>query len=290
MSGKKHHAGFVACLGPEGTFSHLLARKRFGNKTEVKVFPGLAAAFAEAMAHPQALVLAPIENSSGGTICDTVDLLIQNAGRLSVKEELLLDVRLALLGRRGEPIEVVFSHFAPLQHHARWLAKHCPGARLEPVTSTAQAAIQAANTPKSAALAARSAAELYGLEVLRYPIRPDVVNVTRFYLIEQRAPDPHQPPPRATMAKTAFTFRLKNECGSLHAFLGPFRKHKVNLRMIVSRPIPGHPETYVFFAEVEGALGEGKQSPVWRALRMAGRAAETLEHFGSFPAGRRYVS
>ena len=46
------------------------------------------------------LGIVPIENSSGGTITETVDLIIEQAGKIFVAEELALDVRLALLGRR----------------------------------------------------------------------------------------------------------------------------------------------------------------------------------------------
>ena len=48
------------------------------------------------------LGIVPIENSSGGTVYDSVDLLIRHAGRVFIHEELALDVRIALLGRAGE--------------------------------------------------------------------------------------------------------------------------------------------------------------------------------------------
>jgi chorismate mutase/prephenate dehydratase len=282
----------VAYLGPEGTFSHLLARKRFGLKRELQPCADLSAAFDIIKQHPEALAVVPIENSSGGTIYDTVDLLVREAGRIFVREDLSLDVRLALLGRTGKPVKEIFSHFAPLHHHRDWLAERFPGARICPVASTAVAAALAAKSRAGAALAAPGAAELYELDVLQFPIRPESVNVTRFYIVGQK-PTPLASAPNRKPHKTALVFRLKNACGSLHAFLGPFRKMGVNLRMIVSRPIPGQPETYVFFAEVEGALGRGSAHPVGpvaEALAKAGRHAETLQTLGSFPMGRRYGS
>ena len=285
----------VAFLGPEGTFSHLLARKRFGGTRDLLPCDDLAGAFAVIKQHREAVAVVPIENSSGGTIYDTVDLLVREAGNIHVREDLSLDVRLALLGRQEHPVREIFSHFAPLQHHRDWLAERFPKAKICPVASTAVAAAMAAKSRQGAALAAPGAAELYGLDVLQFPIRPELVNVTRFYVVGQRPlPMPAAPPKK--LHKTALVFRLKNACGSLHAFLGPFRQAKVNLRMIVSRPIPGQPETYVFFAEIEGAVlnaGNENNSPscaVSQALSKAARHAETLQNLGSFPAGRRYAS
>lgn len=289
----------MAYLGPEGTFSHLLARKRFGTKRELLPCADLSAAFDLIKQQRESVAVVPIENSSGGTIYDTVDLLVREAGRIFVREDLSLDVRLALLGRKGKPVREIFSHFAPLHHHRDWLAERFPGARICPVASTAVAAALAAKSRAGAALAAPGAASLYHLDVLQFPIRPESVNVTRFYIVGQKPSAPvinrragkplhiHKP------HKTALVFRLKNACGSLHSFLGPFRKMGVNLRMIVSRPIPGQPETYVFFAEVEGALdmtSDHPVGPVAEALAKARRHAETLQTLGSFPIGRRYAS
>ncbi|MEO8206634.1 MAG: ACT domain-containing protein, partial [Chthoniobacterales bacterium] len=112
---------------------------------------------------------------------------------------------------------------------------------------------------------------------------PEIRNVTHFFVLG------HKPVVRLgkKSAKTAFVAALKNSCGSLHAFLGPFAKHKVNLKRIVSRPVPGHPETYVFFIEIEGAQEEAKVS---RALRAAREFADIQQFFGSYPVGKKYPS
>src|SRR6185312_8933202 len=69
----------VAYLGPVGTFSHLVARKRFGSDDRLIACPSMGAIFDCLLADRSALAVVPIENSSGGTIYDTVDLLIENA-------------------------------------------------------------------------------------------------------------------------------------------------------------------------------------------------------------------
>lgn len=273
----------IAYLGPEGTFSHLVASRRFPKAGNLRACADLGTVFDVLAVEPSARAVVPIENSSGGTIYDTIDLLIAGCGRLYVQEDLLLDVRLALVGRSLEGIDTIFSHFVPLQHHRNWLKERFPGVSLEPVASTSLAASMAAKTPRSAALAARETAAGNGLKILLFPILPEDVNVTRFYVVGGK--------PAKTKAtrrhKSVFVVRLKNICGSLHAFLGPFAKENVNLRMIVSRPVPGHPETYQFFVEVEGALEEPR---LGRALKKASPICESIRSLGSFPTGKRHAS
>ena len=273
----------VAFLGPEGTFSHLLAAKRFRAAKDLRSCQDLGGVFDVLAKNQNAVAVAPIENSSGGTIYDTIDLLIRNAGSVFVQEDLVLDVQLALIGHSSRKITKIYSHFVPLQHHREWLEKHYPDATLEAVASTALAASLAAKSKTAAALAAKSTALANGLKVLVFPIRPQQVNVTRFYVVGNTP----AVPPKEKPAKTALVVRLKNQCGSLHSFLGPFAKRKVNLRMIVSRPVPGHPETYQFYVELEGAGGDPALDS---AMMKAASICDSVQLLGSFPTGKRFSS
>ncbi len=272
----------VCYLGPEGTFSHILARKRFGRRAILAACPTIEAVFDRVLASAEDLGIVPIENSSGGTVYDSVDLLIRHSGHVFIHEELALDVRIALLGRPGKTITTVFSHFVQIKHHAEWLKARHPRARLHAVASTAVAAQKAAASSQAAALASPGAAEVYGLEVLELPSLSQTVNVTHFFVIGADAQDS-----RDGSQKTALVVALPNVCGSLHRFLGPFARQKVNLSRIVSRPVPGKPQTYVFFLEVDGS----PQSPgVGRTLLRAGALAESMTSLGTYPARRRYKS
>jgi len=273
----------VFYLGPEGTFSHILARQKFGRRAELVACPTIDAIFEHTLAAPDAMGLIPIENSSGGTVYDSVDLLIRQAGKVFLHEELSLDVRIALLGHKGGSVKTVFSHFTQIKHHKDWLKSRYPGVKLREVVSTAVAAQKAAASPQSAALASPGAAEFYGLDVLERPAARHAVNVTHFFTIGAK--------PRAVAAegktKTAFVAALPNTCGSLHGFLGPFARQKVSLTRIVSRPVPGQPQTYVFFIEIEGGLDH---APVAKALARAEALSVALINLGTYPLSRRYKS
>ncbi len=271
----------IAYLGPDGTFSAILARQRFGAEADCLDCGSIEAVFDRVLSGQASLGLVPVENSSGGTVYDTVDLLIRHAGKISIREELALDIRIALLGRARQKVKTVYSHFIQIKHHHDWLAKNLPDAKLVPVSSTAVAAQRAAETRNAAALASPGTAALYGLDVLEFPAGGEPVNVTNFFVISRRAS------PKKMSDRTALIATLRNECGSLHRFLGPFAREKVSLTRIVSRPVPGQPQTYVFYVEIEGGPGV---PAVGRAMDRAQKIARTLTNLGTFPLGRRFSS
>ena len=271
----------IAYLGPEGTFSAILARQRFGVGPEFLDCSSIDGIFDRVVSGEADMGLIPVENSSGGTVYDTVDLLIRHAGKISIREELSLDIRIALLGRPGKKVRAVYSHFVQIKHHSAWLKQNHPGARLVPVSSTALAAKRAAESADAAALASPATAELYGLDVLEFPSGGEPVNVTNFFTISRNASA------KTVSDRTALVAALRNECGSLHRFLGPFAREKVSLTRIVSRPVPGQPQTYVFYVEIEGGPGI---PAVGRALDRAGKTARSLTSLGTFPLGKRFSS
>lgn len=280
----------VAFLGPEGTFSHLVALRRYPKKT------GLPCATITEVFHAvrdgrAVCGIVPIENSSGGTITETVDLLIEQAAGIRIAEELALDVRLALLGRKGakfSSLKNLYSHVMPLRHHRDWIGENLPSVTMVESSSTAEAARKAALSATSAALAAPGAAPLYGLSVLKFPVRPEAVNVTHFFVITAASKKtPFKLVTGGRRSKTAIVAALPQTSGSLHRFLGPFAREGVNLCRIVSRPVPGQPETYVFYLEVEGSSSAPK---VRSALAGARRLSVRLDLLGSYSTKPRYRS
>ena len=150
--------------------------------------PTIEAIFDRVLASTDALGIVPIENSSGGTVYDSVDLLIRHAGRVFIREELAMDVRIALLGRPGKVISTVYSHFVQIKHHADWLKARHPRARVRAVANAALAARKASASKTAAALASPGAADVYGLEVLEVPSMGRSPNVTHFLPSEGNRP------------------------------------------------------------------------------------------------------
>lgn len=271
----------VAYLGPEGTFANLIAQKRFGE--DAKLVPALTISdvFEMVINRRATFGIVPIENSSGGTIWETVDHLVDAGNSLKVQEALSLNVRLALLGRDKKNIRVVYSHFAPLQHCEKWLLKKFPGVELVEQSSTATAIQKAAATPNAAAVGNRGAAKRYGLKVLEFPVQQDIKNVTQFVVLGRRHSD------LENSSKTTIVFTLPNTPGSLYDFLTPLKEESVNLTRILSRPIVGHPNAYIFLADIAGTQ---RQANVKKALAKAVRLTATIKNIGSYPVRKTYES
>jgi chorismate mutase / prephenate dehydratase len=274
-------ATFIACLGPEGSFSHLVATECFPD-TPVRALGTIGEVFDSLADNPAALGVVPIENSSGGIIIDTVDRLTDGRCGLHVLEELTLDVKLALLGHAGNPVEVIYSHHMPFFHADDWLRLHHSTARRVPLTSTAASAKRAAEEPHAATLGPRQNAEKHGLDILAYPINGETPNVTQFFVIGHQANIPS-----ATQNRTALVAELPDRPGSLCAYLRPFSDASVSLKRIESRPIRGQPNTYRFYIEIEGSTADPKISLALQQTEQEGAKNRIL---GSYSSGKRFES
>ncbi len=273
----------VAYLGPVGTFSHIVAKRRFGDDAELVPRADLANVVDLLSEHSDNEALVPVENTSGGTIYGTVDLLIESAGGVFITESIALDVRMALIGRKDERIERVFSHSVQLHNHRDWFRENLPDAEVVPVASTALAAEMSRDQPGAAALSAPGAAEIYGLDVLECPVLKTAGNVTHFFTLASRRAvlDPDHD------ARTALAVSFGNEPGSLFRFLEPFAEAEMNVNRIISRPFPGRTDQVMFFLEVDGAPGRATFDEV---VRVARERSEVFVDFGAYGFGRRFGS
>ena len=271
-------ASSVSYLGPEGTFAHAVAQSQFGQSHRLLAQPDIKSVFDSVLDRRAGSGIVPLENSSAGWIYDTIDLLIGNAARIQITAEHSLDVELAFVGHQGMEIKKIYSHFAPLEHNARWLAENHPKAELIRCPSTAHAATLARTDMTAAAITSRQAAEIYGLDILAFPLGAEDENVTRFMQIALGDGT------TAHGKKTGLVLTLDNEPGKLLAFLRPFDAAKLNLSGIISRPIPGKPSMHRFFIEVEGSEND---TALNAAVAEARQAALSLVSLGNYTANPR---
>ena len=270
----------IAYLGPEGSFSHTVAQKRYPNAPLVP-FRTVPEVFQYLEEHKQSKGIVPIENSSGGLIVQTVDGIIEHSCSLLIEEELSIDVKLALMAKRGGEITKIYSHFAPLYHCESFLKTRYPNAKAIPCESTSAAAQAAAREVGAAAIGSIVNAEMCGLEVLVYPIEEDIPNVTQFFVVGRTRQEPSK------SSKTSLVVALPNRPGALFDFLRPFADSKVNLTRIESRPIYGKPNTYRFLIEVAGT---DIDEAVREACAGAKLVATQFHDVGSYPVTTRYQS
>lgn len=273
----------IAYLGPEGTYAHEMALKRYRGK-RVKWTPcaSVEAVFHYVAQSPERRGVVPIVNSSGGTIYETIDGLMNEELGLQIEEELSLNVRLALLGRKGRTVDTIYSHFVPFEHCDKWLKRRYPDVDRVPVNSTAIAAREASHSERAAAISNRRAASIYGLNVLTFPI-PGVskTNVTHFIIVARK------PARLPRTSKTSLAVYLHNKPGALLDFLAPMADAGLNLSTLISRPIKGKPRQYAFFVDVDGDV---HQPRLKGALKEACSRVDQVLVLGSYPSFRTYTS
>ena len=270
----------IAYLGPEGSFAHLVAQKRYPNHSLIP-FRTVPEVFEYLDNNAGVKGIVPIENSSGGLITPTIDGIIEHACTLLIEEELSIDVKLALMAKAGTTITKIYSHFAPLHHCESFIREHYPNAKTVSCDSTSAAAQAAASEVGAAAIGPLVNADMCGLDVVLYPIADEVPNITQFFVVGHTRQD------AANSEKTSLVVALPNEPGSLMYFLKPFADSGVNLTRIESRPIVGHPNTYMFLVEVKGT----ESKPAVRDAFAGARAASTkFFDVGSYPVCARFKS
>ena len=270
----------VAYLGPEGTYSHIISKKHFSGNVEMIGMPSIIDVCDFAAESPGHRGLVPVENSSGGPIAETIDILLYNTHKLAIEESMRLCVQLALLGNKGENIEKIYSHSVPLFHCREWLREKFPNAVKIPVSSTAQAAKMAKDEKNVAAIGSLDSALLYELDVLRHPIVQDIPNQTQFYTLCQK-PDI----PLRGKVKTSIVGFVANTPGSLYDFLEPFKLCRVNMSRIISRPIYGKPTEYAFYVDIDG----GQDIPGFEeAVMRISKACSTFRIISSYPENILY--
>jgi prephenate dehydratase len=197
----------------------------------------------------------------------------------------VLPVPHVLVGLAGTNIDAlarVHSHPMALTQCRRFLSS-LPDTLPEVAPSTAGAArrVAEAGDLRQAAISSRWAAERYGLTVLLNDVSDHAQNYTRFVAvaahtrIDRRDGEPW---------RCAIRFVTHHHPGALHDAIEPLRRFGVNMTSLQSRPIPGRPWDYQFYADLEG---HPLDRAVSEALReMEDKVAE-LAHLGCYPAHPR---
>ncbi|HJO95232.1 MAG TPA: prephenate dehydratase domain-containing protein [Victivallales bacterium] len=270
----------AAYLGPEGTYSHLTAKQYFDDSIELVPLKSIIDIFSFIAESKMNRGIVPVENSSGGPIAETVDLLINNNYKLNIDASIHLKVKLALLGRKNEEIKYLYSHSVPLYHCNSWIRRNLPDSEKNVVSSTAKAAEIVSSEKNSAAIASISASKLYSLDVIKYPIEQDIPNITQFFILKQETNMPS-----GNNVKTSISAFLNNTPGSLYEFLEPFKLDKVNLCRIISRPIYGKPSEYAFFVDIEGNISDPKMKIT---IDKISKACSSLNLISSYKSEKTY--
>ena len=265
----------IAFLGPEGTYSQEAALKHFGGMVPLAPCASIDEVFRRAETGMAGYAVVPVENSTEGAVGRTLDLLLATPAR--VCGEVMLPIRQCLMSKRGgmKAIRKIYSHTQSLAQCQRWLSRHLPQAEQVAVVSNAEAARLAAKERGTAAIASRTAAELYGLELLARNIEDEPKNTTRFLVLGSHDA------PASGKDKTSLILATRNVPGAIHELLTPLAANDVSMTRLESRPARTGLWEYVFYVDVEGHSADAN---VARALGALERKASLFKNLGSYPA------
>jgi len=238
----------VAVLGPPGTFTHQAA-EQYCSECD----PVFSKTMGAVMEHEDVVKILPFENSLGGGVAESCDLLREH--RPQVTGETLLEIEHCLLAETSlDEVDRVRSHPQALDQCRSFIQDH----GLEPIEASSTAMAAKETGENEAAIASALAGRLNDLDILERGIQ-DRRSVTRFLILdgEERRQD-----------KTSIVLEPGSDApGLLHGLLGCFADRGINLSYIRSRPTKDEIGEYYFYIEAEeAASAEGFEMAV-RCLR-----------------------
>jgi len=266
----------IAYLGPEATFTHQAGIKKFGSNVEYYACPTITDVFRDVEAGRSDYGVVPVENSTEGVISHTLDMFINSD--LKICSEIMLEISHNLLGRGSglKAVKKIYSKQEVFGQCRLWLEINMRGTPLIEVSSTSKAAEIASQEKNSAAIASMLAAKKYRLHVLAKDIEDNLNNLTRFLVIGGSIPRPTK------RDRTSIMFSVKDRVGALHDILVPFKKYKINLTKIESRPSKRKVWEYYFFVDM---MGHCENQSVRKALAELEKHCSFLKILGSYPVG-----
>ena len=275
----------IAYLGPEATFTHQAALQKFGASLRYSAQKTIADVFTEVGKNRADYGVVPVENSTEGVVTHTLDMFVDSD--LKIVAQIILPIQYCLAGNgQAKNIQRLHAHPQALAQCRYWVQKNLPRAEIFETSSNARSAELAAHplvTPsktsrlpgKVAAITGLLAAEKYGLRVLEHNIQDNAANATRFLVLGRQCS------PTTGHDRTSLMLSIAHEVGALHRALAPFRRYKLNMTRIESRPSKRKAWEYFFFIDCDGHFNDRK---VANAIVHLEQQCNFVKVLGSYPA------
>lgn len=267
----------VAFLGPEGTFTQTAVFTHFGHSVRALPFHTIDEIFQEVESGAADFGVVPIENSTEGSVNNTLDMFLTSP--LKICGEVELRIEQHLLGRMDglDAIERICAHEQSLAQCRGWLREYLPHVELIGMSSNAAGARRARDEAGTAAIGPDVAAAVYELKILVNGIHDRRDNSTRFLVVGRDLLAPSGADKTTLLVSTSGT---AGGAGILHSLLQPFADHKINMSFIESRPSRKRNWDYVFFIDVEGHASE---APLSNALAALEKESSLFRVLGAYP-------
>ena len=250
----------IAYQGESGANSHMACLEAYPDHAPLacRTFED---AFAAVGRGDAMLGMIPIENSVAGRVADIHHLMPESG--LYIVGEFFLPIHhqlLAVIDSDLSTVTTVHSHIHALGQCRKAIREL--GLRPVVAADTAGAARELAESGErtAAAIATKTAADIYGLQVLRENIEDEHHNTTRFIVLS--AEPKNRVSVNTPAVITSFVFRVRNVPSALYKALGGFATNGVNMTKLESYQLEGQFHATQFYADIEG-------HPEQRPVRLA---------------------
>ena len=265
----------ITYLGPEATFTHQAAIRRFGSSLRYTAQKTIADVFTEVSKHRADYGVVPVENSTEGVVTHTLDMFVDSD--LKVVSQIILRIQQCLMipqrSTRAQ-IRKLYAHPQSLAQCRGWIQNNLPRVEIVETSSNARSAELAAREKGAAAIGGLLAAEKYGLHVLEQDIQDNAANATRFLVLGRQCSPP------TGQDRTSLMISISDKVGALHHALAAFRRFRINLTKIESRPSKRKAWEYFFFIDCDGHVEEKK---VAKAIAHLEQECSYVKVLGSYP-------
>ena len=263
----------IAYLGPEATFTHQAAIRRFGSSLTYVAQKTIADVFTEVSKRLADYGVVPVENSTEGVVTHTLDMFVDSD--LKIVSQIVLRVQQCLMSKSpADKIKKLFVHPQSFAQCRGWIQTHLPCVEIIETSSNARSAELAAKEKGAAALGGILAAEKYKLNVLEQDIQDNAANATRFLVLGRQCSPP------TGDDRTSLMISVADKSGALHQAIAAFRRFKINLTKIESRPSKRKAWEYFFFIDCQGHAQDKK---VAKAIQLLGEHCNFVKILGSYP-------
>ncbi len=267
----------IGFLGPEGTFTQTAVFKHFGHSVLALPFHTIDEVFQEVECGAADFGVVPIENSTEGSVNNTLDTFLTSPLKIAGEIELRIEQHLMSRFKGLEKIERICAHEQSLAQCRGWIREHLPHVELIGMSSNAAGARRARDEDGTAAIGPKVAAEVYDLEVMVNNIEDRADNATRFLVVGRKLLAPSGSDKTTILVSTSDT---AGGAGVLHHLLQPLAEHGVSMTRIESRPSQRRNWDYVFFIDLDG---HAEMPPVADALAELQDRSSLFKVLGAYP-------
>jgi prephenate dehydratase len=189
--------------------------------------------------------------------------------------QIVLPVQHCLISRwKRSQIKKLYSHPQSLGQCRGWVQTNLPRAEIIETSSNARSAEFASKEKESGAIAGVLAAEKYRVPIVEHDIQDNAANATRFLVLGRQCSPP------TGNDRTSVMFSIMDRVGALYRALAPFRRFRINMTKIESRPSKRKAWEYFFFVDCDGHMNDKK---VAKAIALLSEQCSYVKVLGSYP-------